>query len=233
MTTIWHTWSEYSWTESDHRRILVARESWFQEWKIKPNRWRSSPLEASGQARDSSEIGDPRPMPYVSDVIDHVLTRNPPNSDVIAFTNADVCFCPGLTGWILDTVPRHGAAYTHRWDFKRLEKPLVNEAQVKRGAWYPGSDAFFFTVGWWKAHRLEYPDMILGREQCDEVLRQLVKRHGGREIPGAIYHEKHESFWQQPGTLGDNPGNRHNRKLARRWFLKTGYRSGDPEWWRI
>jgi hypothetical protein len=227
MTTIWHTWSEYEPTDREAaRRMQTARATWVAEREIGP--WRINPFTVP--TRSSSELGDPRPMPFVSDVIDHVLTRNPPDSDVIAFTNADVCFCPGLTGWILDVVPRHGAAFTHRWDFKRLENPLVNEAQVKRGKFYPGSDAFFFTVAWWKAHRLEYPDMILGREQCDEVLRQLIKRHGGIEIPGAIYHEKHASFWEQEGM---NPGNRHNRILARRWFLRTGYRPNDSEWWRI
>lgn len=227
--TIWHTWSFYTPTEGEtRRRQRLAHDTWADEHQ---HGWRS--VLQTEPVRDSSTLGDPRPMPYVADVIDHVLTRNPPDSDVIAFTNADVCFCPGITGWILDTVPRHGSAYTHRWDFARLDKPLVNEAQVKRGKWYPGSDAFFFTVAWWKAHRLEYPDMILGREQCDEVLRQLVKRHGGIEIPGAIYHEKHPSFWDRPENHGPNPGNRHNRRLAKKWFLRTGYRAGDPWWWQI
>lgn len=223
--TIWHTWSLYRPEGDAERRVKLAIWTWEREYV---HGWRSLPL--SQNARDSATLGDPRPMPYVADVIDHVLTRDPPDSDIVAFTNADVCFTPGLTGWILDLVPRHQAAFTHRWDFKRLTAPLANEAAVKRGKWYPGSDAFFFTVAWWKLHRLEYPDMLLGREQCDEVLRQLVKRTGGIEIKGAIYHEKHRSFWE---ANGDNPGNRHNRILARRWFLKTGLRRNDPEWWRI
>lgn len=224
---IFHVWSDYVPRDRETlRRMEFAEATWESEYA---HGWRSVPFTTS--TRDSSDVGDSRPMPYIHDLIESVMHRNPRDSDVIALTNADVCFTPGLTGWILDAVPRHGTAFTHRWDFPRLDKPLVNEAQVKRGKWYPGTDAVFFTAQWWKAHRHEYPDMILGREQCDEVLRQLVKRHGGVEIKGAIYHEKHASFWESSENLRANPGNRHNRRLARAWFLKTGLRANDPEWW--
>ncbi len=224
MKTIFHVFSQFTGDAETERRKDFARETWEEEYR---HGWRDLPFD--NPIRDSSDIGDTRPMPYIHDLIESVMHRNPRDSDVIAFTNADVCFTPGLTGWILDAVPRHGAAYTHRWDFARLTKPLANEAQVKRGTWYPGSDAFFFTAAWWRAHRTEYPDMILGREQCDEVLRQLVKRHAGVEIPCAIYHEKHESFWEQNGK---NEGNRHNRRLARKWMLARDYKPSDPVWWK-
>jgi hypothetical protein len=196
---ILHAWSDYLVSGDTLRRVHLALRTWELEYA---HGWRSIPLKPIEQTRDSSTIADSRPMPFVKDVIGNALLQNPADTDIIAFTNADVCFCPGLTGWILDVVPRHGAA-------------------------------FFFTVAWWKAHRDEYPDMILGREQCDEVLRQLVKRHGGIEIPGAIYHEKHPSFWDRPENHGPNPGNRHNRRLAKKWFLRTGYRPNDAEWWKI
>lgn len=230
--TIFHAWSTYVPTDPETiRRHALAHETWYAVYE-QGHHWRPFP-HYELFARMSDTVGDTRPMPFVKDVVNQVADANVAESAIIALSNADVCFCPGLTGWILDIVPRHGAAYTHRYDFKRLEKPLVNEAQVRRGDWYPGSDAFFFTVAWWKAHRDEYPDMILGREQCDEVLRQLVKRHGGIEIKAAIYHEKHESFWDRPENHGPNPGNRHNRLLAKKWFLKTGYRPNDWDWWRI
>jgi len=223
---IWHVWSEFTGDAETERRKALARDTWMEEYR---HGWETLPLLVP--LRDSRSIGDDRAMPFVRDLADRVVGEKP--TDIIALSNADVCFAPGLTGWILDTVPRHGAAHTHRWDFKRLNRPLVNEAEVQRGEWYPGSDAFFFTVAWWRQHRAEYPDMILGREQCDEVLRQLVKRHGGIEIKAAIYHEAHESFWKQPENHGPNEGNRHNRRLARKWFLRTGYRPNDPQWWVI
>lgn len=229
---IWHTWSDYMPEGHTSRRMVLAHATWDIEYQSGGN-WRMCPFTTSDEWRDSSDVGDRRPMPYVADLVEHVLAHHPRPTDLIAVTNADVCFTPGLTGWILDTVPRHGAAFTHRWDFARLDAPKVNEAAVKRGAWYPGSDAFFFTVDWWRKHGAEYPPMILGREQCDEVLRQLVKRHGGVEIPGAIYHEKHDSLWNSPGQHATNAGNQHNRRLARRWFVRHGYGPNDPQWWRL
>lgn len=228
---IWHVWSDYTPDGETARRMRLAHATWEAEWTY--GNWRPCPFPESAQWRSSAELGDARPMPYVADLVDYVDAHGPKGADIIALTNADVCFTPGLTGWILDKVPRHGAAFTHRWDFQRLEKPLTNEAAVTRGKWYPGSDAFFFTVEWWEQHRHEFPAMVLGREHCDEVLRQLVKRYGGVEIRGAIYHERHPSFWEDEQQLTANPANRHNRKLARRWFLKNAYGPNDPAWWQL
>ncbi len=229
---IWHVWSDYPAEGETARRMSLARETWAAEYKV--GDWRPCPFAAEVAGwRTSADVGDSKPMPYVADLIDYVTAHNIAPTDIIAVTNADVCFVPGLTGWIIDKVTRHGAAFTHRYDFKRLDAPLVNEAAVKRGKFYQGSDAFFFTAEWWEENGHEYPAMILGREQCDEVLRQLIKRHGGVEIPGAIYHEKHESFWESDGQHSVNAGNRHNRKLARQWFLRTGLRANDPTWWNI
>jgi hypothetical protein len=235
---ILHVWSHFQadGLEADTvRRMAFARATWRAEYEN--GCWWDCEFRAEHQKRSSGDIlSDPRPMPYVRDVIDHALTVAPEHrdgEDVIAFTNADVSFTPGITGWILDRMAREGCAYTHRRDFPRLDRPLANEEAVRRGAWYPGSDAFFFTVAWWRKHREEFPDMVLGREQCDEVLRQLIKRHGGREIPDAIYHEKHRSFWENDGNREGNPANQHNRRLARKWFLRTGYGPNDPVWWAI
>lgn len=227
---IWHTWSDYTPTGEAARRNDLAAVTWAAECAAA--HWRACPFTVEHQWRNSFDIGDPRPMPYMTDLVDHVLAHGPRPTDIIALTNADVCFTPGLTGWILDAVPRHGAAFTHRYDFPRLNAPLVSEAAVKRGKFYPGSDAYFFTVDWWRAHGHEYPPMILGREQCDEVLRQLIKRHRGVEIPFAIYHEKHASLWNSDGQHEHNAGNKHNRRRAQQWFRKTGYGPNDFLWWR-
>lgn len=227
MPTILHVFSNPP--DATGRRIAFAQETWRAEYGQAD--WRPQAVPADG--RTSAEWGDDRPVPYVRDVIGHAERRAGRPEDIIAFTNADVCFTPGLTGWILDKVPRHGAAFTHRYDFDGpLLVPHRNEEETKRGTRYPGSDAFFFTAAWWRKHGPEYPDMLLGREHCDEVLRQLVKRHGGIEIDGAIYHERHPSFWREE-ALGANPGNQHNRRLARRWFVRTGYGPNDPDWWNI
>lgn len=236
--TIWHAWSHFQLEgldEDTQRRMNFARRTWEAEYPLA--NWRECEFRAADSRRSSADapINDPRPMPYWHDIVNKALAQpGCKGSDIIALTNSDVCFTPGLTGWVLDTVKRHGAAHTHRWDFYApFQRPLVNEAAVKRGIWYPGSDAFFFTVRWWMKHRDEYPDMLLGREQNDEILRQLIKRHGGVEIPAAIYHEKHASYWEHHGNREKNSGNQYNRRLAQKWFLKTGLRANDPEWWKI
>ena len=136
-----------------------------------------------------------------------------------------------MTGRILETVSRYGAAYTHRRDFDRIDQPFWSEAMVRRGKFYPGSDAFFFTVEWWAEHGKEYGDFLMGREHWDEVLRQLVKYHGGREIECAVWHEWHESFWSGAGREAI-PGNLHNLRLKEAWFERTGLQPEDFRWWQ-
>jgi len=191
-----HTWADFRSELPDDntaRRMKLARASWEIEYAT--GRWKSRRFFQSVADRDSRMVGDSRPVPFVHDLIDHAIRAARRPSDIIALTNADVGFTPGLTGWVLEAIPRHGAAFTHRWDFDRLDRPCVSEAEVMtRGKWYSGSDAFFFSVKWWKEHGAEFPDMILGREHWDEVFRQLIKRYQGSEICGAIYHEKHDSF---------------------------------------
>jgi hypothetical protein len=71
-------------------------------------------------------------------------------------------------------------------------------------------------------HGDEYPDMVMGREACDMVLRQLIKRTGGVEIPQCIYHEKHPSFWEKVGNKESLPSNRLNRAMAKNWLAENG-----------
>jgi hypothetical protein len=229
---LYHVWSRFGPVDEETaRRMELARATWQAEYTA-TGRWIPRGIETDVGFETSAKFGDPRPVGFVRDAVDHAADGIG-SSDIIAWTNADVCLTPGITGWAIDHCARAGAAFTHRWDFDRLDEPFRSESEVIRGDWYPGSDAFFFTAGWWRRHRNEYPDMLIGREQCDEVLRQLIKRHGGLEIHGAVYHERHASFWEAGANRETNPGNVYNRKLARKWFLRTGYGPNDPEWWAI
>jgi hypothetical protein len=152
------------------------------------------------------------------------------SGDIIALTNSDVCFAPGLDGKVLEVCSRYGAAFTHRRDFMRIKEPFIFAEPVKAGKWYRGSDAFFFTKAWWLEHGHELPDFVIGREKWDEVFRQLIKYHGGTEIKDMIYHEVHQTTWDQPENFND-PGNVHNRKLAAEWQAKMGLQPDDWLWW--
>ena len=152
------------------------------------------------------------------------------SGDIIAITNSDVCFAPGLTGKVLEACYRHGAAFTHRRDFMEIKAPFLCAQTVKGGTWYRGSDAFFFTKAWWIEHGHDLPDFVIGREKWDEVFRQLIKYYGGVEIKDMIYHEVHSSFWDQPENHNDH-GNVHNRQLAEEWQARMGLQPDDWLWW--
>lgn len=225
-----HVWSEFTGDRETRRRMKLARASWALEYGHYDG-WRPHAMREADHWRQSTDspVNDERPVPFMRDLIAHALNLDLGPTDVIALTNSDVCATPGLTGWILDSVQRHGAAFSHRWDFDLLESPLTGEHQVIRGAFYPGSDAFFFTRAWWDQHGAKYPDMLLGREHVDEVLRQLIKGTGGVEIHAGIYHEEHGSHWKSGASC---QGNRYNTTLARRFFVQHGTGPNDHEWWR-
>ncbi len=75
---------------------------------------------------------------------------------------------------VIDAMTRHGAAFTHRWDFGRLTQPLVSEAEVKRGQWYPGSDAYFFTVDYDTVLMVD-DDMLFELDQAQELINYTRK----------------------------------------------------------
>jgi hypothetical protein len=75
-----------------------------------------------------------------------------------------------------------------------------------------------------------FPDMLMGRESWDNVMRNLMRRNAhvtGCELEHAIWHEWHDSYWIVNRT---SPGNAHNRRLMSDWLGKYG---GMEEDWRI
>ena len=204
-----------------HRRMCTARDSWLTEYQT--GRWIECPISADQLKRDSSTVyGDPKPAPFYKDVIDIAAAKLRPN-DVIVLSNADVGVVPGFTGQLIDAMRRSPAVFTHRWDSDhRIDSPPVSEDQVQKLNWYPGSDCWAFRVSWWLEWRDQYPDMMMGREAGDLILRHLVKNHGGIEIPVAIWHEKHPSYWEHHGLRDSLPGNQHNRVLATQFFYQFG-----------
>ncbi len=225
---VWADWRTERSVESAHR-AAVAQASWEIEYAT--GRWAPCQVLKTEGSRDGTGIGDPHNVNYVFDTVKAGLRIATHPKDIIALTNADIGFFPGLTGKVLETISRYGAAYTHRRDFDQIAAPFVSEAPAGQGKFYPGTDAFFFTVEWWTKHQHEYGDFLMGREHWDEVLRQLVKYHGGREIEGAVWHEWHESFWSGAGRE-KMPGNLHNLKLKEQWFERTGLQPEDFRWWQ-
>lgn len=228
---ILHAWCDWR----DHKpgetlsRIHVAQESWFREYAN--GYWQPCEHKKTAGTRTGREIGDPHEVSFVKDTIEQAVSKASSDSDIVCLTNSDVGFSPDVTGHILEVVGRKGAAFSHRRDFARIETPFISEAQVRTGRFYPGSDLFCFSVGWWKEHRDEYGDYLMAREFYDEALRQLIKYHGGGNLPYCVWHEAHESLWCGPErkTL---PGNVYNRRLIERWFEETGFTHNDWQHFR-
>jgi hypothetical protein len=199
-----------------HRRLELARASRYGELSRHPQFWLKELQITEPLSRDARELGETIPLPYVRDLIEQAFAQG---EEFAAIANADIGFTPGLTGLMIDELRRSGACWAHRWDFTRVNRLATSEAQVRRARWYPGCDFFAFTRVWWEARREMFPDMVLGREAWDLVMRHLMRRSGCREIHQAIYHERHESPWE---VIRDLPGNVHNRRLAQEWMDKYG-----------
>jgi hypothetical protein len=220
---ILHTYPIYAMGADALRRHRTAVESWDRN---RDERWVDVPVAPEALRRSSRGIGDARDLPYLRDVVDRAVAQSTREDDVILYTNSDVCLVEGLGSEILAAAQRHGAFFTHRWDFVRPVS-TVRRHTIATGRWYPGSDAFGFTVAWWREHGHRYPDMLVGAEFVDCVLRQLIKKVCGKEaeVHHAVYHEKHLSHWEQQRG---NAANLHNQALAQRWFSERGTDDLDP-----
>lgn len=227
-----HTWSDWREGEPDlalRKRAHVAQSSWLPEYGT--GHWIPAEHLRTPETRTGKDIGDPHPVAYAKDTIENGVKLATKDTDIICLTNADIGFSPGLTGHILEKVLRHGAAFSHRRDFDKIDEPFLSESQVRKGRWYPGSDLFVFTVAWWEKHKDEYADYLLGREFWDEALRQLIKFHGGADLQCCAWHCWHESFWC--GDLRQKlAGNIHNKKLILEWFKETGFTHEDFRYFR-
>jgi hypothetical protein len=158
-------------------------------------------------------LGDARSLPFIRDLVEFGTSKARP-TDIIVLTNDDTFFCSGLTYLILNRVPWCGAAFAFRWDFKRLAR--LDRPEIREGRKNMGADLFAFTGKWWLDHGNEYPDMLLGCETWDWIMRELIRLRGGVELFECIFHEKHSAFWAMHRL--ENVGNRHNRALACAWL---------------
>lgn len=198
------------------RRMTLARESRNRELSRYSQFWRSELALDEPLPRNATSLGEVPPLPFIRDLVERGFEGG---SDFVALSNADIGFTPGITGQVLDALAAGGACWAHRWDFYRVNQLARSEAQVRKARWYPGSDFFAFTRDWWNTHGRVFPDMVLGREAWDLIMRHTMRRAGGREIHLAIYHERHESPWE---VTRDLPGNGYNRKLAEQWMAEYG-----------
>jgi len=189
-----------------------------------PGEW--TLLNFQPKTRSALQIGDRTPLPYIHDMVEAALQETTTPHDIVVLGNSDLGIIEGTTGRIREIVARFGCAYAHRWDFSSIQvakQSPRHESDLKQAVWYPGSDLFAFTRAWWEQNKHLYPDMILGREAWDMVLRNLMKATTGGdnrcELQAAIWHERHASPWERSPHLA---GNAHNTRLASAWLSRHG-----------
>lgn len=151
-----------------------AAATWRQAYASYPG-WIHCPAWFGVFGRDSRTLGDKLRFPTVKDVIRMAASRLPDAKDQIILTRGDTCFDWPLTG---------------------SSEPFVSHRctrdDVGNLTHHPAIDVFAFTKQWWNEHKKEYPDFIMGRDYLwQRALKQLILRHGGKELPWLTYQAKH------------------------------------------
>jgi hypothetical protein len=114
--------------------------------------------------------------------------------------------------------------YAFRRDFPRLDKPLP-DSEIRQGSLYSGTDLFAFRVSWWHKNRDSVPDMLIGTEYWDWVMRMVIDRSEPDKSVSfidLIYHERHGTYWEHPDNRGTCSSQMHNRQKVIEFRQKHG-----------
>ncbi|HXE54240.1 MAG TPA: hypothetical protein VN541_14550 [Tepidisphaeraceae bacterium] len=211
-----HTTSLYDPGEMEtRRRMYVARQTWERAYREFPNIVSGHQV-ISRAARTSASIGDDRRLPFVKDLVEFAfgLKTNAP-VDAAIMTNTDTCMIPSRIPAAFDSLQSRGCYYSFRYEHGGFIRPL-DDAAVGSAPIYSGADLFAFTRAWWERHRDDYPDLLLGAEAWDGVLKVMMNDSGFEPGSPIVYHEAHAAHWSQ--HLLTSPSQLHNRKLAAEWI---------------
>lgn len=214
VTRIFHAYDPCG-TEPRH---LKAQESWKALYV--PEGIIGRPFPRGG--RDAKlTIKDPRPLPYLKDIIEAGIPADALDTDIVLWCNSDVGFAPGIGALLRQHIGQHQCAAMRRTE--------------SNGNGHPGRDLVAFTVGWWRANSATFPDYIIGAPIFDLGIVALMRRyhklpaltmktldqdmHPADMTPGYALHESHDPEWQVPNT--DNvPSVKWNRQLFLAWAKK-------------
>lgn len=216
-----HVWQHGGFLSEDtKRRNALARRSWENAYAT--GNWVERRLDDNVLTRNAANTipGETKEWPFIKDILRYGCFAVP-DDQIIVFTNADTVFSATITDRLTKLFADGAkAVHAHRRDFPKLDRLLMDD-EIAQGAHYQGSDLFAFYASWWRAHAAEFPDMVMGAESWDHIMREMVKKYYGVELVNAIYHERHESFWEKPGNRENLPANRYGRTLARDWLRKN------------
>lgn len=212
---IHHVWTDYPKSKSDTARRQLAEDSWRKCYE-ENSTWRSMPILNEQLPRVFND--GKRTLPYIKDVIEFAFEFMG-ELDILVLSNSDICFSSAFPAKLRREMDSRGCFYAFRRDFKSLTKLLTLD-EVKTGQDYVGTDVFVFKRKWWRDNGAMMPDMLLGTEGWDAVMRHLM--HETESDCGVVrdfvYHERHDSTWERSENRHSLPSQMHNLKLANHFF---------------
>jgi hypothetical protein len=166
-----HCWSQYDVSTDNKERHEVAVNNWKENYGS--GNWVAAKIDFGALGKDSKTIlKDDRRFPSLKEVI-RLATFRTRDEDVICLTRGDTCW-DSLDDALLANAP----CYAHRC--------LRDESG--HTTWHPAVDLFAFTKLWWNEHGRELPDLLLSKDPYwSRCLYELIKLHGGKELPNAIW----------------------------------------------
>lgn len=214
---IYHVYTSYAPGDPETaRRNRIAQSTWPRQ------SWKELPVADKDLPRMWTENG--RKFPYIRDVFDEGV-KFCQDEDIIVYTNADIMVRSDCCARVAEALQDADACYCFRRDFHhRVETPIPDK-DYEKGLDYAGSDLKAFRAIWWRTYRDDMPDMILGAEAWDPVIRTLIDEtnHGRTtRIKDVICHERHGSFWENPAHRYKLKMQLHCLGLAKRFFLARG-----------
>ncbi len=212
-----HVWVDHPSTNPDEiKRRKLAQKTWKKTYQDNPN-VRTLPV-LYDQLPRLFDDGQ-RKLPYVKDVVEFAFRFSPHKGDFIIFTNSDICFSEVVAKEIGNMMKGRSCAYAYRRDFSKLDKPLT-PGEIIAGEDYCGTDVFIFTVKWWNDNIASVPDMLMGCEAWDPVMRQLMHETDSNVgiFKDLFYHQRHASVWEQAENRYTLRSQIHNLDLAKGFF---------------
>lgn len=221
---IYHVADFWFGDKESSQRIVAARKTWREIQGNDPRYRIVNHVPQHGQ-RSSCDIGDPRGVPYVKDVLARGL-KGAGDDDIVMLTNSDVCLIPTGANAIRRKLQRMECCYSRRLGVDEIGLKLTAEHLMQGGNRimpdvegiypYAGIDLFAARAGWWRKYFDDLPDMFLGCEDWDRCIQAIMLNDepNAEMNPPIIWHVRHDPFWHKPENINSNPAQLHNRRLG-------------------
>lgn len=225
-----HVYSQY---QPKDEATMVRHGLVERTWRAAYTRGAWNPLPVSDTVLPRLCDDGKRKMPYLKDLLD-LGAAGLEDSDIVVFSNSDICFSMTLGDRINGKLLGCDACYAYRNCFLRSPGALTDN-EIASGALDGGVDLVAFRAGWWRANRQHFPDYVLGAQNWDWCFRVWVDELFPRVDPSlanCIYHVDHAAFDKLPDNISTLPSQKHNLRLAREFFLPRGITVNNEQWIR-